>query len=103
MSVITSESRVAGHTLDEGSEHRTDTDTGTSQANGRHASTLDLGSSHHGGGGRLGNDATGLHGIAGEAGGKLAAGAVEDQAIVQGGLTGLTDDGALDTSGSCCS
>ena len=62
---LTPERWVAGDTLDEGSENRTDTNTSTSETDGGDTSALDLGSSDNGGGGRLSDDATGLDHVAG--------------------------------------
>lgn len=62
---LTTQGRVAGNTVDESSEHNTDTDTGTSQTDGRRSHTNVLGDLNHG----LGNlgrvrTALGLEGIA---------------------------------------
>jgi hypothetical protein len=61
---LTPEGRVAGNTLDEGTENCADTDTSTSKTDGGDTGTLDLGGSDHGGGGRLSNDTAGLDDLA---------------------------------------
>lgn len=85
---LTPERWVAGDTLDEGSENRTDTDTSTSKTDCGDTSTLDLGSSDHGGGGRLSDDTAGLD--------QVAAGVV---------LEGIAESAVLDegvlADGSC--
>lgn len=82
---LTPEGRVAGNTLDEATENRSDTNTSTGKTNGGETSTLDLSGSDHGGGGRLGNDATLLDDVAGGVVAESAAGS--DEAVL-GGLTG---------------
>jgi hypothetical protein len=82
---LTPEGRVAGNTLDETSENRTDTDTGTGETNGSETGTLDLGGSDHGGGGRLSDDATLLDDVAGGVVAESGAGSNE---AVLGGLAG---------------
>ena len=62
---LTPEGGVAGDTLDETPENRSDTDTGTSKANGGETGTLDLGGGNHGGSGGLDDDATLLDDVAG--------------------------------------
>jgi hypothetical protein len=95
----TSHGWVASHALDQGAKHRADTDTGTGEANGGKTGTLHLGHGENGGSGGLGNNASRLHGTAGDAGGHVAADAVEEQAGVRDdGLTRLAENGALDTS-----
>jgi hypothetical protein len=81
---LTPEGGVAGDTLDETSENRADTDTGSGKTNGSETGALDLGGSDHGGGGRLGDDATLLDDVAG---GVLAEGAADNEAVL-GGLAG---------------
>ena len=65
--IITSKGWVAGHSLDQGTEHRTDTNTSTSEANGGHTGTLHLSSSDQRRSRCLSDNASGLHGVAGEA------------------------------------
>jgi hypothetical protein len=82
---LTPEGRVAGNTLDETSENRTDTDTGTGETNGSETGTLDLGGSDHGGGSGLSDDATLLDDVAGGVVAESRAGSNE---AVLGGLAG---------------
>jgi hypothetical protein len=82
---LTPEGRVAGNTLDETSENRTDTDTGTGETNGSETGTLDLGGSDHGGGSGLSDDATLLDDVAGGVVAESGAGSNE---AVLGGLAG---------------
>ena len=86
---LTPEGWVAGDTLDKGSENGSDTDTSTSETDGGHTGTLDLGGSDHGGSGRLSNDATGLD--------DLAAGVVLE-GVADGAVH---DEGVLGADGSC--
>lgn len=87
---LTPERRVAGDTLDEGTEDGTNTNTGTSETDGSNTGTLDLGGGDHGGSSRLSNDATALHdGAAGVVLEGGADGAVHDEAV----LGGLDADG----------
>lgn len=89
---LTPERRVAGDTLDEGTEDGSDTDTSTSETNRGNTGTLDLGGSDHGGGGRLSNDATALDDVAaGVVLEGVADGAVHDEAVL----------GGLDADGGC--
>lgn len=81
---LTPEGGVAGDTLDKTAENRTDTDTGTGEANGSKTGTLNLGGSDHGGSGGLGDDTTLLDDVAG---GVLAEGAADNEAVL-GGLAG---------------
>jgi hypothetical protein len=62
---LTPEGGVAGNTLDETTENRSDTNTGTGKTNGSETGTLDLSGSDHGGSGGLGDDATLLDDVAG--------------------------------------
>jgi hypothetical protein len=82
---LTPEGRVAGNTLDEATENRSDTDTSTGETNGSETGTLDLGGSDHGGSGRLSDDATLLDDVAG---GVVAEGAAGSNEAVLGGLAG---------------
>jgi hypothetical protein len=61
---LTPEGRVAGDTLDEGTENRTNTHTGTSKTDGGDTGTLNLGGSNHGSGRGLSNDAAALDDLA---------------------------------------
>lgn len=83
---LTLERRVAGDTGDEGSEDVADTDTSTSETDGRETSTVHLGSGDDGSGGRLNDDAARLDGAAHHARGKSGTAAVEEEAIVDHGL-----------------
>ena len=80
---LTPEGRVAGNTLDEATENRSDTNTGTGKTNGSETSTLDLSGGNHGGSGGLGDDATLLDDVAGGVVAESAAGSDE------GALLGL--------------
>ena len=80
---LTPEGRVAGNTLDEATENRSDTNTGTGKTDGSETSTLDLGGSDHGGSGGLSDDATLLDDVAG---GVVAEGAAGSD---EGALLGL--------------
>jgi hypothetical protein len=82
---LTPEGGVAGNTLDEATENRSDTNTGTSKTNGSETGTLDLSGGDHGGSGGLGDDATLLDDVAGGVGAESAAGSNE---AVLGGLAG---------------
>ena len=82
---LTPEGGVAGNTLDEATENRSDTDTSTGETNGSEAGTLDLGGSDHGGGGRLSDDATLLDDVAG---GVVAEGAAGSNQSALLGLAG---------------
>jgi hypothetical protein len=83
---LTPEGGVAGNTLDEATENRSDTDTSTGETNGSDTGTLDLGGGDHGGSGRLGDDATLLDDVAG---GVVAEGAAgSNEAVLGGGLAG---------------
>lgn len=62
---LTPEGRVAGNTLDEATENRSDTNTSTGKTDGSETGTLDLSGSDHGGSGGLGDDATLLDDVAG--------------------------------------
>jgi hypothetical protein len=80
---LTTEGWVAGDTLDETSENRTDTDTSAGETDRGDAGTLDLCGGDESGGGRLNDDSTGLDHVAAEvAGDGGAGGAVEDQAAL---------------------
>jgi hypothetical protein len=102
---LTPEGRVAGDTLDEATENRADTDTGTSETNGSETGTLDLGGSDHGGGGRLSDDATLLDDVAGGVVAESGAGSNE---AVLGGLAGCEMKvngcvlGLMELNGSRC-
>jgi hypothetical protein len=82
---LTPEGGVAGDTLDEATENRSDTDTSTGETNGSETGTLDLGGSDHGGGGRLSDDAALLDDVAG---GVVAEGTAGSDEAVLGGLAG---------------
>ena len=86
---LTPERRVAGNTLDEATENRSDTNTGTGKTNGSETGTLDLGGSDHGGSGGLGDDATLLDHVAG---GVVAEGAAGSD---EGALLGLAGCGMM--------
>lgn len=94
---LTPEGGVAGDTLDETTEDRSDTDTSTGKANSGHTSTLDLGGSDHGGSGGLGDDATLLDDVAGGVGAEGAAGSHE---AVLGRLAGSVGEAAGGHAGS---
>ncbi|KAH9870877.1 hypothetical protein J1614_006449 [Plenodomus biglobosus] len=79
---LTPEGGVAGDTLDETTENRSDTDTSTGKTNGGQTSALDLGGSDHGGSGGLGDDATLLDDVAGGVGAEGAAGS--NEAVLRG-------------------
>jgi hypothetical protein len=79
------EGGVAGNTLNETAENRSDTDTGAGKADGSETSTLDLGGSDHGSSSRLGDNAALLDDIAG---GVVAEGAAGSDERVRGGLAG---------------
>jgi hypothetical protein len=83
---LTPEGRVAGNTLDETAEHRSDTDTGTGKTDGSETGTLDLSGGDHGGSGGLDDDATLLNDVAGGAVAEGTAGS--DEAVLGGGLAG---------------
>jgi hypothetical protein len=96
---LTPEGRVAGDTLDEGTENRTDTDTSTSETDSSDTGTLDLGSSNHGGGGRLSDDAAGLDDVAaGVVLEGIADRVVHDEAV----LGGRDADGSYEVSVNGC-
>lgn len=103
---LTPEGRVAGDTLDEGTENRSDTDTSTSKTDGGNTGTLDLGGSDHGGGGRLSDDATLLDDLAaGVVLEGVADGVVHDEAVLGGGSCRDRVNGclmALNASSSSC-
>lgn len=82
---LTPEGRVAGNTLDEATENRSDTNTGTGKTNGSETSTLDLSGGNHGGSGGLGDDATLLDDVAGGVVAESAAGSDESALL---GLAG---------------
>jgi hypothetical protein len=84
------QARVAGNTLDQTTKHGSDTHTGTSETDCGNTGTLDLGGGDHGGGGGLGDDATGLLGVAEDVAGQ--AGAVQH---------GIARNGAAGEAGSC--
>ena len=99
--MLTAEGRVAGDTLDEGTEDRADTDTSASEADGGEASTLHLGGGDDGGSGGLSDDAALLDGVAGNAAGHVVGtGAVHEQAAADGRLAGLLQEGALEAGGA---
>jgi hypothetical protein len=82
---LTPEGGVAGDTLNEATENRADTDTGTSETNGSETGTLDLSGSDHGGSGGLSDDAALLDDVAG---GVVAEGTAGSDEGVGGGLAG---------------
>lgn len=98
---LATKGRVAGDTLDKPAEDRADTRTGTSEADGGHASALDLGGSDQGSGGRLSDDAAGLDDVAADVVGELTAHRAEDEAVLWGLESALAHDGALDARGAC--
>jgi hypothetical protein len=77
--------RVAGNTLDEATENRSDSDTGAGKTDGSETGTLDLGGSDHGSSRRLDDDAALLDHVAG---GVVAEGAAGSHEGVGRGLTG---------------
>jgi hypothetical protein len=91
---LTTEGRVAGDTLDEATEHGSDTNTSTGEANGGKTSTLDLSSGDNGGGSGLGDDATGLDHVAAEVAGDGGASSVAENKAVLG-------QRALEARGAC--
>jgi len=100
LALLTSEGRVAGNAVDESAKDGADTDTSASETDGGGTSTVDLGSSDDGGGRGLDDDAAGLHDATHHVGGEVIAGAIEEQAMADGGLLAYrADDGAGD--GSC--
>ena len=92
---LTTEGRVAGDASDQRAEHSTDTDTSAGQTDGGNAGTLDLGSSNHGGGGRLSDDAAGLDDVAANVVGEGGAHGAEDEAVLGGLHCTLHARGAL--------
>jgi hypothetical protein len=82
---LTPEGRVAGDTLDEATENRSNTNTGTGKTDGSETGTLDLGGSDHGGGGRLNDDTTLLDHVAG---GVVAERGADNEAVGGSGLAG---------------
>jgi len=93
-----SKGRVAGDSLDQTAEDKADTGTGTSEADGGHASALELGGSDEGSGSRL-NDAAGLHDVAADVVGELVAHGAQDEAVL-GDLDGApAHDGTLHKRG----
>ena len=97
---FTSEGRVASHTLDQGAKDRTNTNTSTSKANGGHTSTLHLSSSNQSSSRGFSHNTSGLHSTTSDTGAQITAEAVEEQAMADGGLASLADDGARDASWS---
>jgi hypothetical protein len=97
---LTPKGGVAGDTLDEGTENRTDTDTSTSETDGSDTGALNLGSCDHGGGGRLSDDAAGLDDVAaGVVLESIADRVVHDEAVLGGrdadGSCGVSVNGCL--------
>ena len=79
---LTTEGRVAGNASDQRAEHGTDTNTSTGETDGSNTGTLNLGSSYHGGGSRLSDDATRLNDVAANVIGEGGAHVAEDEAIL---------------------
>ena len=98
---LTPEGRVAGNTLDETSENRSDTDTSTGKTDGSETSTLDLGGSDHGGSGGLGDDATLLDDVAGSVVAESAAGS--DEAVLGAGCEMRVNGCLMELNGCNCS
>jgi len=98
---LTTEGRVAGDTLDQAAEDSTDTNTGTSEADGGNTGALDLSRGDHGGGGGLGDDTARLDDGAADVVGELAAHGAEDEAVLWRLDGTRAHDGALDARGSC--
>lgn len=96
--LLTSESGVAGDAIDERSEDGTDTDTSTGETDDGSTSTVDLGGGDDGRGGRLDDDASGLHHTTHDVGGEVIADTIAEQAVVDGRLARGADDGAWDAS-----
>jgi len=88
---LTPEGGVAGNTLDETTENRSDTNTGTGKTDGSETGTLDLSGSDHGGSGGLGDDATLLDDVAGGVVAEGAAGSDEGALL---GLAGSVGEAA---------
>lgn len=84
------EGGVAGDTLDETAENRSDTDTSTGKTDRGDTGTLDLGGSDHGGGGGLSDDAAGLDHVAA---GVVLEGIAEDAVLHEGVVGRLDADG----------
>jgi hypothetical protein len=61
---LTPQRWVARNTLDQSTENSSDTDTSSGKTNGGQTSSLNLGGSDHGSGGRLGDDTARLLGVA---------------------------------------
>jgi hypothetical protein len=81
---LTTERWVTSNTLDETSEHRSDTNTSTSKTNSGDTSTLNLGGSNHGSGGRFSNDATRLDHVASHVASKGSTGSVVESKAISG-------------------
>ena len=79
---LTTKGRVASDASDQRTEHGTDTDTSTGQADGSNDGTLDLGSSDHGSGSRLSNDATRLDDVAADVVGEGGTHGAKDEAVL---------------------
>lgn len=96
---LTSESWVAGGTVDQGTEDSSDTDTGTSETNSGETSSLHLASSQDGSGRRLSDDTARLDGCP-DGGSEGIAGLVEEESIATTNWLGSSaaHDGAGDAS-----
>lgn len=96
---LTPEGWVAGDTLDESTEDRSNTNTSTSETDRGHTSTLDLSGSDHGGGGRLSDDAARLDHVAT---GVVLEGIAEDAVLDEAVLGRLVADGGCRNAVNGC-
>ena len=96
---LVTKGRVAGDSLDQTAEDKADTRTGTSEADGGHASALDFGGSEEGSGSRLSGDAARLDDIEADFVGELVAHGAHDEAAVGDSDGALAYDGTLHARG----
>ena len=94
---LTTERGVAGDTLDQSTENRTDTNTSTSQTDRGQTSTLDLSGGNHSSGGGLSDDAAGLNHVASDV---VLEGVAESGIHDEGVLGGRDAGGSRDEAGS---
>lgn len=98
---LTSHGRVASDAIDERTENCANSNAGTREADSGSSGTVYLGSRDNGGGGRLHDDASGLHRTTDHGRSKSVPGAIQKQSIAPSGLaTGgdCGEDGAWETS-----